>query len=422
MDRSILQPADELLAHWPTSAPVIGIAFTFTGACDLEALRERATERWGELPRLRQRLVPPATKRGRHLWEHGPRFQPGDHIVSSTGPTDFAAWLHRTATQPLPGTAPPWQLHLRSAEGEFTLLLRAHHSLLDGRSLITLLRRLLDAGLTGEETARRSSPRATAPVPRARAIAHGIRSALTPARPVPPPTSPGPHPAYATAEVPLKLFRAAARMLPSHLTTHEIALAATAGALRQLHLTYPPAARRRPVFASLPVDLRNAENADELGNPIANLRVPLPVDVDDPRERLAACQGLVAPFGALDNLKIPLAVLGAACRLGPRMAARVSARGTAASYVAATCTYVPYRSSARTLFGQPLARLHGFPLIPAPGAYCFALCGDTRSYTVNVLSNSLPDDARQMADAFLSQMHTLANADPSDRLGAHGDC
>ncbi|MER7188151.1 hypothetical protein ABT404_53345, partial [Streptomyces hyaluromycini] len=143
---------EEGMARWPFGPPNAGVALDFTGPPpQLGELRTLVRERWAGLPRLARQLVrderrPLSGWSRQHRWEtpaagHDPAEQ-----VLDTGPATLQDavrdWFHR----PFPGGEPPWNLHLLhdpAADG-FTLLFRMHHSLLDGRSLTTLLRALLD--------------------------------------------------------------------------------------------------------------------------------------------------------------------------------------------------------------------------------------------------------------------------------------
>ncbi|GAA3033438.1 hypothetical protein GCM10020000_08260 [Streptomyces olivoverticillatus] len=146
-----MPPLDAWLHRHQSSGAVCmttGLLAWFEGTPPaLPELRALAQRRWGPYARLR--LTPgfhPA-----HLdwprWTGGPDFDPAQHITSlpATGSAALEGLAAQLLAQPLGPSRPPWQLHLVPVEGGFALLLRAHHALLDGMSLITLLRALLAA-------------------------------------------------------------------------------------------------------------------------------------------------------------------------------------------------------------------------------------------------------------------------------------
>ncbi|MFF5125399.1 wax ester/triacylglycerol synthase domain-containing protein [Streptomyces syringium] len=244
----------------------------------LAELRERVRRRWGALPRLR--LMPPAASPAAAWprWTPGPEFDTAAHVTA--GP-DGGHATPETATalllaRPLAPVRPPWQLHLLPSPGGFALLIRVHHALLDGTSMVTLLRSLLDASaapLPGSAARRAHAPSLA---PTRRALTRALTDVLPKARPLP---FHGPVDArrvLSCERVPKATLSAARDALPSgRASTNAVFLAATAAALRTAGL-----AGRRPglpgVCAMVPVDVRTAEDADVLGNHYATIRVPLP--------------------------------------------------------------------------------------------------------------------------------------------------
>ncbi|MBB4893411.1 hypothetical protein FHS39_002442 [Streptomyces olivoverticillatus] len=287
-----MPPLDAWLHRHQSSGAVCmttGLLAWFEGTPPaLPELRALAQRRWGPYARLR--LTPgfhPA-----HLdwprWTGGPDFDPAQHITSlpATGSAALEGLAAQLLAQPLGPSRPPWQLHLVPVEGGFALLLRAHHALLDGMSLITLLRALLAAP---EATAGAvSSPRIPRqyPGPPRHALARALADVLPRARPLPFHGRVDTRRAVSWSRMPVAEVRAARDALPTgRASSNAVFLAATAGALRSAGVT-----GRLPlpgVCAMVPVDVRTEGETVVLGNHYATVRVPLPAR-GRPVQRLAA--------------------------------------------------------------------------------------------------------------------------------------
>uniref|UniRef100_UPI002A837FC2 wax ester/triacylglycerol synthase domain-containing protein n=1 Tax=Streptomyces sp. CRN 30 TaxID=3075613 RepID=UPI002A837FC2 len=127
----------------------IGIAALFAGdPPDLAQVRSRVGARWGRLERMSWVLgqpAGPAALSGHHWSPAGP-FDPADHVVATAG-EGLESVLTAGVSRPLPADRPLWRLVVAedaTPEGEHALVLFAHHGLLDGRSLESLVRLLTD--------------------------------------------------------------------------------------------------------------------------------------------------------------------------------------------------------------------------------------------------------------------------------------
>ncbi|MFE4723710.1 wax ester/triacylglycerol synthase domain-containing protein, partial [Streptomyces sp. NPDC056728] len=213
----------------------------------LSALRSMAKHRLAPYERLRQ--MPSAAEPAEDswpLWSTGPHFEAAHHIVESPGAatTELEEDIAALFSAPLDPRRPPWQLHLIPTTGGFVLLFRAHHALLDGRSIATLLRALFD------ETAGLRPPRAggpaTAETPaRARQLAWILGDLLPKGRPLPFHGPVDPYRVLSFRQVPREELDAARASLRSaasaeRASTNAVFLAATAGALRSLGVTGRP--------------------------------------------------------------------------------------------------------------------------------------------------------------------------------------
>ncbi|MEU4210947.1 wax ester/triacylglycerol synthase domain-containing protein [Streptomyces sp. NPDC026206] len=291
-DATAMPPLDAWLYRHQSSGAVCmtaGVLARFEGpAPALPRLRELARQRWRAYERLRLTPGVPAAG-GPDAWPHwttGPAFDPGHHVPASPSPAPLEARTAQLLAHPLGPAMPPWQLHLLPAADGFALLLRAHHALLDGGSLVALLRSLLDApaGVPGPRARPGTAqPSAVPRLPSARALA----DLLPRARPLPFHGPVDSRRSVAWCRIPAAELSAARDALPSgRASANAVFLAAAAGALRASGAT-----GRLPllpgVCAMVPVDVREGGAAAVLGNHYATVRVPLPTGATAQR-RLAA--------------------------------------------------------------------------------------------------------------------------------------
>ncbi|GGN14820.1 wax ester/triacylglycerol synthase domain-containing protein [Streptomyces fuscichromogenes] len=402
---------EEGMARWPFAPPNAGVALDFAGSPpQLGELRTLVRERWAGLSRLDRQLVrderrPLSGWARRHRWAAPAAGQDPAGQVLGTGPGTLQDavrdWFHR----PFPGGEPPWNLHLLRgpSDGEFTLLFRMHHSLLDGRSLTTLLRALLDGCAPVDPDAAAAGPGEL----RRKPAPGGQPGLLTAGLAVPLPGKGERRTAYAVLRLPPELVRAAQRHPGA--TTNTVFLAAVSGVLRSCLLTAGPTEAAGPVWLSVPVDQRPADRGDFLGNAFCNVRLPAPVALPDPTARLRACAGLLTtvtrPLGRAEKL-LESAVTALP---GP---AQALARGRlfAPAYAPAACTYVHLREAGRTLAGRPLRRVTLVPMVPPDDTATFALGGCARGHTLSVFTNSGAEDADLLAESFRHELALLAEA------------
>ncbi|MFJ8109018.1 wax ester/triacylglycerol synthase domain-containing protein [Streptomyces sp. NPDC096132] len=397
---------EEGMARWPFGPPNAGVALDFAGAPPTPGeLRRLVDARWADLPRLAQRLVGDARGARRHRWEavdDGPDPAGRVRCADVTLREAVSGWFHT----PFPDGPPPWNLHLLrgAADGDFTLLFRMHHSLLDGRSLTTLLRALLDGAPPVDGPASVAEPRAL------RRTAAGGPGMLTVGLPVPMPGKGERKPAYTVVRLPADLLRAAREAVTGRrATTNEVFMAVVSGVLRSCLATADrgePEGAARQVWLSVPVDQRPAGHGDFLGNAFTNVRVAAPVTLADPVARLAACTGLLTtvtrPRGVAERL-----VEGAFGAFPGTVQALARGRVFAAAYAPAACTYVHLRETGRTLAGRRLRQVTAVPMIPPDDTVTFGLGGCAQGYTLSVATNSGAEDAELLAEAFVHELGLL---------------
>ncbi|WP_406008050.1 hypothetical protein OG440_19295 [Streptomyces sp. NBC_00637] len=434
MPGSHLPLMEEGMARWPFGPPNAGIALDLAGAPpSLDELRALVEERWKALPRLTQTLVAPGGARtglawwtGRHRWARRDGHGLGRQVDSAdlTLRDAVRLWFHT----PFPADRPPWSLHLLrgAAEGEFSLLFRMHHSLLDGRSLTTLLRALFDDGGPLDGAASLAVPGPRRRTVRPGPAGGGPPGLLTTGRAVPLPHRGPREPAYTVVRLRADVLRAARAAVsvgtdggsPRPATTNEVFLATVSGVLRaRLSATDSafaaasadggPAADARQVWLSVPVDERPDDCGEFLGNAFANVRVPAPVTLSDPAARLTACTGLLTTVTRPRRTAEKL-VEGTLAAVPGATLALAGGKIFAPAYAPAACSYVHLREQSQTLAGRPLRRLTIVPMVPPADTVTFALGGCAKGHTLSVATNSGSQDAGLLAEAFLDELTLLA--------------
>lgn len=417
--RMRLSIADEMLAL--NGLPgTIGVAAVFAGEPpEIAELRDRVEQRWGPLPRMSRALVP-APGRGRtvrhtlflpHRWVDAGGFDPAEHVVTSDD--GLEELIAAGVRAPLSTRVPPWRLHLvRSAPygGDFGLVLLADHCLLDGRSLETLLRMLMDGAASGRPP-RPALVQAPQPPVAKGAVRGELRSMLGPGQALPCPRQGDVQPSAAVRALSPQVMRAA-RRVPADgrgATLNELLVGAVAGALRSRYGPPPNWPAPAPVHAAVPVDLRTRHKAQELGNVVSAVRLPLPLELDDPAERLLECQRLAAAVPARRDAHAALfPVFQSATRMGPWVAKLLAARGHSAAYTPAICTAFKWRDHPSALHGRPLLRVVGVSPLHSPGTANFSLVQTGNAFTLTSVAHLGPDGARLLADAVADELAALA--------------
>ena len=297
-----------------------------------EELIDQIQRRLHLVPRYRQRLAFVPLQQGRPVWIDDPHFNPEYHIRHTALPRPGSeAELKRLAgrlfSQVLDRSKPLWEIWLVSGlRGDrFAMISKTHHALVDGVSGVDITTVLFDTApdpvptpepepwIPGPEPsgvqllADALLERATVPgeiVRGARAVLRGPRHVLGKAReslsalgaiafagggapPSPLNVPIGPHRRFTWVDGDLEVFKAIKNELDG--TVNDVVLAGVSLALGRF-------LRRRGVDtdglrlkAMVPVSVRAEAERGALGNRVAAMSAPLPVDCDDPVE----CFGIV---------------------------------------------------------------------------------------------------------------------------------
>jgi WS/DGAT/MGAT family acyltransferase len=296
---------------------------------------ERIAERIHLVPRLRQRLEEPPLGIANPVWVDDTSFDLDWHVRQASlpdpgGDAELGWLVGREFSHRLDRARPLWEATLIEGlqGGRTGLLMKVHHALVDGMAAIGMAALVLDPGVEPLEIPppeQEWSPRkydmrrhvarlARRPLARApRLMMEGMLRALDPdprraasdmrratevalelarARPQAPMTPLNrpisPNRRYATVHADLALIKRAGKEAGG--TVNDAILAVVAGMLsRYLAAAGDAAAERpRPPVALVPVNVRTAQEAGELGNRISTVFVDLPVDEPDPGQRIRA--------------------------------------------------------------------------------------------------------------------------------------
>ena len=367
-----------------------------------EAIRSRLPL----VPRYRQRVRRVAFNLGRPVWADDPDFDLDFHLrrTALAAPGDDAALqrlVGRIMSQRLDRERPLWEDWLIEglSGGRWAVLSKVHHCMIDGISGNELYRLICDTGPKPRRpVAGRWRPRpagdaldlildacgqvARIPFDQARALA---RAAREPAgavarlretvrgltvlaqgfRPASPTSLSGPlgqARRYAVARMPLADIALTADAYG--MTVNDVYLAAVAGAFRRLLLARGEMPDADAIRTLVPVSMRGSDERHLLDNRLASLLVQLPVELDEPADRLRAVHRRVAELRAEHEVEASSAVVElagqepfAAVSLLIRAALRLPQRA-----VATVTTNVPGPDVQLYILGRPVREI--LPYVP----------------------------------------------------------
>jgi diacylglycerol O-acyltransferase len=327
-----LSAEDELTLRWDGLWPQdIGAIAVLDGTAlldpagrfRLESVRAAIGSRLDLAPRFRQILYEPRRRGLGPLWVDAPHFDLSDHIKilplpAQSGDDELLRATERLRRQRLDRSQPLWEMWFMPglANGRIGLFVRWHHAIADGMAAMRTIGAFLDTA--PEAPVAGGHPWTPAPLPQARALLadnvlrrlHGIAAALlvfarprstvrqmlvawTGVRDVlagkPGPDTSlnrmvGPERTLAVVRSRLDLIKAIAHTHDA--TVNDVLLAVTAGGLHALLRSRgePVNGVMLPIY--VPISLRRTQRGTRQGNLIAQMTVPLPVDVTDPTSRL----------------------------------------------------------------------------------------------------------------------------------------
>lgn len=392
-----------VLTRYSGTAPAIG------------ELRGIVTERWGPVPRLSMRVSGPdgtAPRRFRRLYWTQHAFDPREQVSWQLLPPGIPLrdTVGPLAARPVPLAAHGWRLHLIEgySPDEFALLFQVNHAIADGVSAIQLLDLLLRPAGWPPGRRRLSVPGtglSRSPAPSlARALATVLRGMAAPSKALPFNTRrrearPAADGYFDWIEVPREAIANVRRATRDDCSpsANDVCLAAVAGALSgaltELGRRVPPR-----VHVIVPVNTRGRDTADEIGNAISHVRVPLPLRTADQVRRVTQIARTTQDGGTV-RYAAGFGVVQAA--LGRLPASLVAAASSAlvfgsARYASTICTAVPLLSRDVSIAGRPMLAGVGGPARMGCHGLVFAFSNLRGQYSICVTA----DEAnREFAEA-----------------------
>ncbi len=436
----------------------VGSVLLFDGEAPNHAdLIGQIERRLALVPRYRQKLAFPPLVQGRPVWVDDPHFNAGYHVrhtalPAPAGEHELRRLAGRVFAQRLDRTKPLWELWLvdRVGDGQFAMITKTHHALVDGVSGVDIATVLFDLDADPPEPppadpwVPRPEPtaaalladvlaeRASAPLGLARAAAAAVAhpadalatgvaavggiAAMTQAGLSGAPASPinvriGPHRRFAWVDGDLATFKAIKTALGG--TVNDVVLTVVAGALRTHFLDHGYDTDVE-LKAMVPVSIRTESERGALGNKVAAMYAPLPIGLADPIARFRAIHE------AMRGLKQSGQALGAEVLTGladfapPTILSQAARLQAVQRFFNLTVTNVPGPQFPLYLLGRRLAQI--YPMVPVPqncalgiaimsydGRIDFGLTGDY---------DALPDLDRLAAalDAAIAELSAAAGA------------
>lgn len=442
------QPLSPIDAAWlrmedPTNLMMVTGVLLFDDHIDPGKLRAVIEERLLAFARFRQRVEEPPFGIGIPTWVTDGRFDLDAHLhfTALPAPGDKVAlerYVSDLMSTPLDFSKPLWQVHLVEYAGGCALVSRIHHCIADGIALIQVLLSLTDT--TARPRRRRASETSDAsdggpvwlrtgtrlaqagfglvrdPAQAAQLAGLGVGAAATLARVALLPPDP-----TTALKGELGVMKRAAWSEPIALsdvkaagthvggTINDVLVTVAAGALGRYLRSRGDVVDGVDIRAAVPVNLRPLDQAHRLGNQFGLVFLPLPLGMDDPRERLAEVKR------RMDELKSslqPVVALGTLNLIGylPTGVQPLAIRFFG-SKTSAVLTNVPGPRQQLYLAGKPLRRAMFW--VPQSGRLGIGI--SILSYAGEVLVGVASDaglvpDPQRVVEEFHDELDRLASA------------
>ena len=430
------------------------------GTPAVEDVRRLLDDRLSALPRLRRHLSTPGTGAlSWPTWVGDEEFDIATHVRRATlpqpgGRAELLDWLGDFYSDRLDRTHPLWEMALVDGldAGRWAIAAKLHHCLVDGMSGASVTGLMLDAEPRPSPDSRGMLEGFEPPPDREDGIygplsliTHGVRAGLDLAlhprklagvlsrsREVAellvreelrgaPHTSLnvpiGRNRRLGEVSVPLAEVKAIKREIGG--TVNDVVLAASVGGLRRLLQSRGEEPDPRGLRAMVPVSVREASEALELGNRVSSLFVELPAAEPDPRERYRRTMEATEALKGSGQAAGTEALMDVAGLAPPVLHAAVARLSYTPRLFNVTITNV--RGSPTTLYALGAPLRHIFPLVPifayhAVGIAIVSYDGEV-VFGLNADRDAVPDlDVleRGIADSLgeLRELAGIASAQP----------
>jgi diacylglycerol O-acyltransferase / wax synthase len=425
-------------------------------------LREHIERRLERAPRYRQKLAQVPFAVHNPVWVDDDRFDLRRHVHRAASP-DISEVVDEAMSAPLDQEIPLWQLWIADnlSDGRIGVVGKAHHCMVDGIAAVELAALLLDPTVT-PPSSRRDRWKA-APIPGAlKLLTQGLRDRLldplalfgtafeivrsrrrivglpedlmralraldhSVGAPAPPSMLNGPISSSRHLAL-LKRPFDDLKQIASHdsaVTINDVVLAAACGGMRRFLISHGEQPIR--LKAMVPVNLRDLDEAGELGNRISFLFVDLPCDEPDPMRRLSTIHAAMSNRKAGGEPRGGESVLGAvahAPHLLQHVVSRLMASPRAFNLVVSN---IPGPREPLYMLGCELEEV--YPVVPLADRHAISIglttIGDGAFFGIYADPESLPDVEPlatfidESIDALLSA--TSAQAYAGDSVGSNG--
>lgn len=432
----------------------IGSVALFEGDISAEELRASMAPRMHTVPRYRQRAVIPPLYAGHPTWEDDAGFDLAHHVgeLRLPGPGSEAQLLEAASehfAKMLPRDRPLWDITvIRGLEGGRTAYLsRVHHCLVDGVSGIELLLAVLDltpspeppvpepwdpdppidalrawadavfdqwqTGLRAwteyQETALDARLQMRRMTEFSRAMQVAMPLALRRPRPARwnKPVSGKRRAAW--TDMPFKEVRGIRSALGG--TVNDVMLTLLGGALGRYLRAHGETTDGVRLRLQIPVNVRSEDEKGALGNRVSMMMPDLPVDIEDPVQRLAAVREEMERLKSQDQAKAFESLMQVSENLPAAYHALAGMGGVPRGTLNLVCTNVP--GPLIPLWSVGRRMLAHYPLVPLAGDLGIGV-GITSFNTglyVGIMSDpETIDDVQLIADFFRAEFERLRAA------------
>lgn len=410
-------------ARWhmgtPTNPMVIGALLLFERPLTLQAVEALVRDKLVPHRRFRQHVAESPHRLGAPRWLDDAAFDLHEHVrrLDPSGPLDAATLLALVGERinaPLPPEQSPWTFELVDLlPSGSALLVRIHHCIADGRSLVALLEQLSDRGADGASDESSRPTEGQSPTPKSspptrahrffRQLAGLFRFPLSrdPVSLLRRPLNGRKCVAWSEA-IPLDPIKAIAAAHRHHVA--DVLLAGVAGALDRYareHGQVP-----RSVHTLLPVAAPSKASDGELGNHYASVFVSLPAAVDDPRARLEMIARDMAVLRSGGQSRVASGLMRVAGSVAPGLERRAMRWGSRRASLVVSSLAGPKRTL--HLAGQPLGGLVIWAPAAATIGLSITLFGYAGAIRLGVLTDSaVIDRPEQLVVAFQAALGEL---------------
>jgi len=403
----------------PQNLMVVSGLFRFDAPADIARLKAVLSDGFLKYDRFRQRVE----RRGKKLWwVDDPDFHVDRHVLGEElpGAGDEAALrgvIEEQLKTPLDPALPLWQLRLYHGQASgSTLLFRIHHCIADGIALLQVLLDSCEHVGGAEREAPRAQPKrpwywwALLPLS---ATLWTLRylwvSNWLVMRPKDPPTIykgalTGVKRIAWTSPLPLQDVKATAARAGCKI--NDLLMAVAAGAMRRYAETRGAALDGLGVRVMVPVNLRSAKAAKELGNAFAVVSPTLPVGSADPDERLRLVKQ------RMDRIKRSPEPFSAAMLVRVLGSVGVGLQHRIQRYLVdkatLTITNVPGPRKKLALGGVPVGKVLFWVPMFGPTGLGFSVFTYADELLIGAISDeALVPDPQALADAFVAELESL---------------